>query len=160
MKTKTNNKNLTIKEEINNWFESIEFCDYNYPLTEAALLDLILSKKWKTKFNIQLHKTPKFIQVKNIKLHTESYHKYFEYPVKTYKSVEKNNIIIEPVFIKSPPILELLYKKQKINYQLLNMSQEKFDEQNQDNIKYFNQTLYDIQTKVFPIMLKEEKDIF
>lgn len=83
---------------------------------ESELIKLLIPKYIKFD-NVVFYKTPRFMEVKDITLHIER--KIFN-ENKIYKRNHPNSILIEPIFIQNPNILEMYYKKKNIKCKIIN----------------------------------------
>lgn len=83
---------------------------------ESELIKLLVPKY--IKFDqIIFYERPRFMEVKNISLQIDR--KIFN-ENKIYKKNYPNTILIEPIFVKHPNILETYYKKKNIKCKLIN----------------------------------------
>lgn len=83
---------------------------------ESELIKLLVPKY--VKFDqIIFYESPRFMEVKNINLQIDR--KMFN-ENKIYKKFYPNTILIEPIFVKYPNILETYYKKKNIKCKIIN----------------------------------------
>lgn len=127
------------KNNLNSFYDKIIVEDSIY--FESELLKYMLPK-YINLAKIEFYTEPKFIEVKDIKISIDNKmfnQKFF------YKNINPGSSIIEPVFIKSPNILETYYRKKNIKFKFTS---------NQASIDIIEKE----KTDILRLQLKSSKD--
>lgn len=103
------------KNNFKNIFNDLIY-DFNIFL-ESELLDIYLKKNPKQKKNILFNDKPEYIKVQGMKINVQK--DLTKYSFSKNLTEKKNDFEIEPIWIKSPPLLEEYYKLKKIKFSKL-----------------------------------------